>query len=248
MQKDPSTTHFGFTEVSSSKKQGLVDEVFHSVSARYDLMNDLMSLGTHRLWKRRVISMAEPREGQRILDVAGGTGDLTLALSKKVGKSGQVILADINESMIIEGRKRLDNCGRFNVDFVMANAECLPFADHYFDTITIGFGLRNVTDKDAALRSMFRILKPGGKFLVLEFSKPMAPIKPLYDAYNFNVLPKIGQWVANDAKSYQYLAESIAKHPDQQTLQSMMAETGFEDCEYINLSLGIVAIHLGYKY
>lgn len=248
MNTSPTTTHFGFKDVSTSEKQGLVDGVFHAVAGRYDLMNDLMSLGIHRLWKHQAITMANPKDGDCILDVAGGTGDLTLAFAKKVGKTGRVVLADINPSMIHAGRERLDNAGLFNIDYVIANAESLPFQDNHFDTITIGFGLRNVTDKQAALACMFRLLKPGGKLLVLEFSTPHRAIKPLYDAYNFNVLPKIGQWVANDADSYTYLAESIAKHPDQRTLQSMMSTAGFEDTTYTNLSLGIVAIHEGYKY
>jgi len=249
MQKSQkTTTHFGFSEVETTKKQGLVDDVFHSVAPRYDLMNDLMSLGIHRLWKRQAIFLADVRQGQRILDVAGGTGDLTQAFAKKIGTEGQIVLCDINESMIQEGRQRLENQGLFNIEYVIANAQNLPFPDNHFDTITIGFGLRNVTNKSAALQSMHRVLKPGGKLLILEFSTPHPALKPLYDTYNFNILPKIGQWVAKDAKSYQYLAESIAKHPNQLALQQLMAQAGFEDSEYINLSFGIVAIHTGYKY
>lgn len=244
------TTHFGFTEIPVSEKVHRVADVFSSVADKYDLMNDVMSLGLHRLWKKYTIQQAQIRTGQAVLDIAGGTGDLTKEFAKKTGKNGRVILADINKNMLQQGRERLIDAGIIgNVDFIQANAEQLPFADDSFDCITIAFGLRNVTDKTAALRSMFQVLKPGGKCLVLEFSKPSLPwLSKIYDQYSFKVIPKMGEWICNDRHSYQYLVESIRMHPDQKTLQAMMTEAGFEDVDYFNLSGGIVALHQGYKY
>lgn len=247
--KDKST-HFGYQQVAVEEKQGKVADVFHSVASKYDVMNDFMSLGIHRLWKRHTIHLSGVRKGQRVLDIAGGTGDLTAKFSEIVGQSGEVVLADINSSMLAMGRSRLIDrgiCG--NVSYIQANAECLPFAENHFDCITIAFGLRNVTNIDVALQSMYRCLKPGGRLLVLEFSRPVAPgLKPIYDAYSFKILPRLGELVANDRASYQYLAESIRMHPDQQTLQDMMEAAGFERCEYFNLTGGIVAIHRGFKF
>ncbi len=242
------TTHFGFKDIPWEEKQGKVAEVFHSVAGKYDLMNDLMSMGIHRVWKRYTIELAAVKPGMRILDLAGGTGDLAAKFSRLVGKDGQVVLADINGSMLQVGRSRMADRGLAgNLDYAQANAECLPFPDNYFDRITIAFGLRNVTDKDAALRSMRRVLKPGGQVMVLEFSKPAKAISPLYDTYSFKLLPMLGKLFANDSASYQYLAESIRMHPDQATLQGMMDEVGFVNTDYINLSAGIVALHRGYK-
>jgi len=244
------TTHFGYQEVPVSEKAGRVGEVFRSVAGKYDIMNDLMSFGLHRLWKDMAIRHLQPQRGDQVLDLAGGTGDLTLRICGKVGKQGHAILGDINEAMLKQGRARLLDAGiAQQVSVVQMNAECLPFADNHFNREIIGFGLRNVTDKDAALRSMFRCLKPGGKCVVLEFSKPLfKPLSQLYDVYSFHILPKIGGLVANDQGSYQYLAESIRMHPDQQTLKSMMENAGFKDCQVANLAGGIVAIHSGYKY
>lgn len=248
MNKD--TTDFGFQEVPVSEKVSKVAEVFHRVAGKYDLMNDLMSLGIHRFWKRYTIELSGVRAGQRVLDVAGGTGDLTSQFAKKVGNRGEVWLADINASMLQSGRERLLDEGLLtNIYYVQANAECLPFPDNYFDCITIAFGLRNVTDKDAALRSMYRLLKPGGQLMVLEFSQPVLPVlQKLYDVYSFHILPKLGEWIAKDAASYQYLVESIRKHPNQETLLQMMQTAGLEGCIYHNLSGGIVALHRGYKF
>lgn len=245
-----SKTHFGFKEVTPQEKTRKVEEVFHSVASKYDLMNDLMSFGLHRLWKQFTIQKAAVRKGQIILDLAGGTGDLTKEFADKTGQSGLVILADINGNMLEEGRSKLVNQGVIgNVEFVQANAEKLPFQDHYFDCITIAFGLRNVTDKLAALRSMYRVLKPGGKCLVLEFSKPNLPLlNKIYDLYSFNVIPKLGEWICNDRESYQYLVESIRMHPDQNALKNLMLEAGFEDVNFHNLAGGIVALHEGLKY
>ncbi|MDR3478187.1 MAG: bifunctional demethylmenaquinone methyltransferase/2-methoxy-6-polyprenyl-1,4-benzoquinol methylase UbiE [Gammaproteobacteria bacterium] len=244
------TTHFGFTEVPLHEKSQRVEEVFHSVANKYDLMNDLMSIGMHRLWKRFTIGQANVRPGNCVLDIAGGTGDLAKAFAKQVGKQGLVVLADINDKMLIQGRERLLNAGVVgNVTYVQADAESLPFPDNHFDCITIAFGLRNVTDKDAALRSMLRVLKPGGKALILEFSKPVIPLlNTIYDKYSFNVIPKLGEWICGDAASYQYLVESIRMHPNQETLKSMMVQAGFEDVVYHNLTGGIVALHKGFKY
>jgi demethylmenaquinone methyltransferase/2-methoxy-6-polyprenyl-1,4-benzoquinol methylase len=243
------TTHFGYQEVPIEEKARKVAGVFHSVADKYDVMNDLMSMGVHRLWKRFTIEQAAVKKGQRVLDLAGGTGDLALRFSRLVGPDGEVVLSDINASMLARGRERLTDEGvAGNIEYVQANAETLPFPDNHFDLITIAFGLRNVTDKDKALRSMHRVLKPGGRLLVLEFSKPTAPgLSPVYDVYSFKLLPFMGKLVANDAESYRYLAESIRMHPDQETLKGMMEEAGFERCEYFNLTGGIVALHSGYK-
>jgi len=243
------TTHFGFTDVAYEEKVRKVAGVFHSVADKYDVMNDLMSFGVHRIWKRYTIELSGVRSGQHVLDLAGGTGDLTARFSRMVGPKGRVVLADINESMLKVGRERLVDRGiAGNVEYVQANAESLPFPDNEFDCITIAFGLRNVTDKDAALRSMYRVLKPGGQLMVLEFSKPvLKPLNPIYDMYSFKLLPLIGKLVTNDSESYRYLAESIRKHPDQDTLKAMMEAAGFERCDYHNLSAGIVALHRGYK-
>ncbi|HWS02524.1 MAG TPA: bifunctional demethylmenaquinone methyltransferase/2-methoxy-6-polyprenyl-1,4-benzoquinol methylase UbiE [Gammaproteobacteria bacterium] len=244
------TTHFGFEQVGWNEKVRRVGAVFDSVAGKYDVMNDVMSLGIHRLWKRFAIELSGVRKGSRVLDLAGGTGDLAARLARIVGADGEVVLADINAAMLEHGRARLLDEGiAGNVRFVQANAEGLPFPDNYFDCITIAFGLRNVTDKDAALRSMYRVLKPGGRLLVLEFSKPTLPgLAPLYDLYSFKLLPLMGKLIANDAESYKYLAESIRMHPDQNTLRAMMETAGFEDCSYHNLSGGIVALHRGFKY
>lgn len=244
------TTHFGFREVPEDAKAGLVGQVFSSVATRYDVMNDVMSLGIHRLWKRFTIEQAGVRAGQQVLDVAGGTGDLAAQFARQVGPSGSVTVADINAAMLDVGRARMADRGLTgNIEFVQANAECLPFPDNYFDCITIAFGLRNVTHIDAALASMYRILKPGGRLLVLEFSKPVLPaLSAVYDAYSFNILPKLGKLIANDEASYRYLVESIRKHPDQETLKGMMEQAGFGRTHYFNLSGGIVALHKGYKF
>ena len=243
------TTHFGYKDVPVDDKVKHVAGVFHSVAAKYDLMNDLMSMGVHRLWKRFTLHTSGVRRGAKVLDIAGGTGDLALKFSKMVGSTGQVILADINSSMLNVGRDRLTDLGvTGNINYVQANAECLPFPDNSFDCITIAFGLRNVTDKDAALRSMHRILKPGGQLLVLEFSQPDGWLAPIYDTYSFKLLPKIGKVFTGDEESYRYLAESIRMHPDQNTLKSMMSDAGFERCDYNNMSAGIVALHSGYKF
>jgi len=243
------TTHFGFRDVPLADKARHVREVFDSVADNYDLMNDLMSFGIHRLWKRFTIGMAELKPGQRVLDLAGGTGDLTRLMAPQVGREGLVVLSDINAAMLGNGRSQLLDKGiAGNVDFAQANAEQLPFRDNSFDLVTMAFGLRNVTDKQQALHSIYRVLRPGGRLLVLEFSRPVAALKPAYDFYSFNILPKLGRLVASDEASYRYLAESIRMHPDQQTLRSMMQQAGFENCDYHNLSGGIVAIHRGYKY
>ncbi|MGB2375271.1 MAG: bifunctional demethylmenaquinone methyltransferase/2-methoxy-6-polyprenyl-1,4-benzoquinol methylase UbiE [Porticoccaceae bacterium] len=243
------TTDFGYKKVNVEEKAGKVAEVFHSVASNYDLMNDLMSGGIHRLWKRVTIEMSGVRPGHKVLDIAGGTGDLAAKFSRIVGPEGTVVLADINDSMLKVGRDRLVDRGiTENVRFSQADAQYLPFPDNTFDVITIAFGLRNVTDKDMALRSMLRVLKPGGKLLVLEFSKPPNPLlSKIYDGYSFSVLPKLGKLFANDADSYQYLAESIRMHPDQDTLLGMMDQAGFEKTDYHNMTGGIVALHRGVK-
>lgn len=244
------TTHFGFKTVAVAEKQHKVAEVFHSVAQKYDIMNDLMSAGIHRLWKRFTIEMSGARQGQKILDLAGGTGDLTAQFAPKVGEQGQVVLADINDSMLKVGRDRMLNRGLTqNISYAQVNAEYLPFAENTFDCITIAFGLRNVTDKQKALASMYRVLKPGGRLLVLEFSKPAHPwLTDIYDHYSFSLLPKIGKWITGDEDSYQYLAESIRMHPDQEELKQMFASAGFEDSQYHNMTGGIVALHRGFKY
>jgi demethylmenaquinone methyltransferase/2-methoxy-6-polyprenyl-1,4-benzoquinol methylase len=244
------TTHFGFKQVDTSQKVNMVKEVFQSVAAKYDVMNDLMSLGVHRLWKRYTIDCSGVRAGHKVLDLAGGTGDLTAKFSRIVGETGQVVLADINDAMLKVGRDKLRDKGIVgNVEYVQANAEALPFPDNSFDIITIAFGLRNVTDKDKALASMYRVLKPGGRLLILEFSKPTNEmLNKAYDMYSFHLLPKIGQLVANDADSYQYLAESIRMHPEQEVLKTMMDTAGFEQTTYQNLTGGIVALHRGFKF
>jgi len=242
------TTHFGFQQVDVDQKQGLVKGVFDSVASNYDLMNDVMSLGTHRLWKNYTIASSNVSKGDKVLDIAGGTGDLAIKFRKKVGDSGKVILSDINSSMLEEGRKNLINHGVIDVDFIQANAESLPFEDNTFDCVSIAFGLRNVTHKNIALKQMHRVLKKGGSLLVLEFSKvENEMLEKIYDAYSFNLIPKLGQFFANDEDSYQYLAESIRKHPDQETLKTMALDAGFGFCEYHNLSGGIVALHKAIK-
>ena len=242
------TTHFGYQVVNEAKKAGMVRDVFDSVATKYDVMNDLMSVGLHRLWKKFTINLAAVKPGQVILDLAGGTGDLTEQLIKKVGKNGHVILSDINAAMLKEGRSRLINSGASNkMNIIQLDAQKLPFNDSIFDSVMIAFGLRNVTDKEAALSSMYRVLKPGGKVMILEFSKPNELIKPAYDFYSFNVLPTLGKLVANDSKSYQYLAESIRMHPDQEMLRSMMEKSGFRHNRFHNMAAGIVALHIGYK-
>ncbi len=242
-------THFGYQQVPPGEKAKRVADVFHSVAENYDIMNDVMSFGVHRLWKRFTLSQTGLKAGHRVLDLAGGTGDLAMKMSTMVGPAGQVVLSDINGSMLRRGRERLIDHGiAGNMQYIQANAECLPFPDDTFDCITIAFGLRNVTDKDVALRSMYRILKPGGRLLVLEFSKPVAPgLGPLYDTYSFKLLPLMGKYIAKDEDSYRYLAESIRMHPDQQTLKGMMQSAGYNKVKYHNLSGGIVALHKGYK-
>lgn len=243
------TTHFGYREVPVSEKARHVAEVFHSVAGKYDLMNDLMSMGIHRLWKWFTVNNSGVRRGARVLDLAGGTGDLTRKFSEMVGDSGKVVLADINASMLSVGRDRLTDDGVVgNIEYVQANAEALPFPDNSFDCITMAFGLRNVTDKDKALASMYRVLKPGGQLMVLEFSKPADWLAKAYDAYSFHLLPRIGKIITGDEDSYRYLAESIRMHPDQETLKQMMETVGFERTTYHNMTAGIVALHRGYKF
>jgi demethylmenaquinone methyltransferase/2-methoxy-6-polyprenyl-1,4-benzoquinol methylase len=246
----PETVDFGYQQVAVADKAERVRAVFDSVASRYDLMNDLMSFGIHRLWKRFLLSQTGLRPGQQALDVAGGTGDLAAGLARQVGPAGRVVLSDINAAMLAHGRDRLLDRGIVTqVEHVLANAEALPFRDQSFDCVTIGFGLRNVTDKAAALRSMYRVLRPGGQLLILEFSKPVAPgLAPVYDAYSFHVLPALGRLVTRDADSYRYLAESIRMFPDQATLTGMMREAGFEGCRHHNLTGGIVALHRGWRY
>jgi demethylmenaquinone methyltransferase/2-methoxy-6-polyprenyl-1,4-benzoquinol methylase len=244
-----SRTHFGFTEVPRAEKAARVDEVFDSVAARYDLMNDLMSGGLHRLWKRFALARAGIRPGQRALDLATGSGDLALGIARRLGDGGLLVASDINASMLERGRDRLTDAGvGARIEFVQADAERLPFAPRSFDCITIGFGLRNVTDQGRALAEMFAALRPGGRLVVLEFSHPaLAWFRRLYDAYSFAVLPRLGQWVAGDAQSYRYLAESIRMHPDQATLAGMMREAGLVRCGWNNLTGGVVAIHTGFR-
>ncbi|MGS1076831.1 bifunctional demethylmenaquinone methyltransferase/2-methoxy-6-polyprenyl-1,4-benzoquinol methylase UbiE [Pseudoxanthomonas beigongshangi] len=243
------TTHFGFRDVDARDKQKLVGEVFTSVAGKYDLMNDLMSLGIHRVWKRYFVGTCQVKRGDRVLDLAGGTGDVAALLKDRVGETGEIVLGDINAGMLSVGRDRMTDRGLVSgLDYVQCNAEALPFPDQSFDLVTIAFGLRNVTDKDAALREMYRVLKVGGQARVLEFSEVTAEwFKPVYDFHSFKVLPKLGQLFARDAGSYQYLAESIRKHPPQEQLKAMMDEAGFARASYKNLSAGIVAVHTGYK-
>ena len=247
--REENTTDFGFTRVARDAKAGMVRGVFDSVASRYDLMNDLMSGGIHRLWKRFTIELSAARPGQTVLDIAGGTGDLAARFSRLVGPEGKVILADINAAMLEVGRDRLiDKGAAGNIEVVQADAQTLPFEDNSIDCITIAFGLRNVTDKDMALRSMLRVLRPGGRLLVLEFSKPTSPLLgKVYDQYSFQILPAMGRLIAQDADSYRYLAESIRKHPDQETLLDMMRDAGFTECQYHNMTGGIVAVHRGLK-
>ncbi len=245
----PGTTHFGFRDVPTGEKQKLVGEVFSSVAGKYDLMNDLMSLGVHRAWKRYFVATAQVKPGDRVLDLAGGTGDIAALLRERVGDTGEVVLGDINGAMLRVGRDRMTDRGNVRgFEYVQCNAESLPFPDDSFELVTIAFGLRNVTDKDAALREMRRVLKVGGQARVLEFSEVQAEwFRPLYDFHSFKVLPKLGQLFARDAGSYQYLAESIRKHPPQEQLKAMMEAAGFDRVGYRNLNAGIVAIHTGYR-
>lgn len=250
MSDHDTSTHFGFQSVPWNEKEKKVEAVFHSVAKHYDLMNDLMSFGIHRLWKRFTVELSGVRSGHTVLDLAGGSGDLTRLFCQKVGKTGLVVLADINQAMLTVGRNRLLDEGHHgNLDYVQANAECLPFEENSFHCITMAFGLRNVTDKAAALRSIYRVCKPGGKIMILEFSTPTLPaLRSAYDWYSFNILPKVGEWFAKDSSSYQYLAESIRMHPPQEELKQMIEEAGFENCHYHNLTGGIVALHTAYKY
>ncbi len=245
----PETTHFGYKQVPVDEKSNKVADVFHSVADKYDIMNDLMSGGVHRLWKKYTIDTSGAKRGDTILDLAGGTGDLAAKFSRIVGTDGHVTLSDINESMLENGRRRLTDMGIVgNIDYVLADAQDLPFPDNHFNIVTMAFGLRNVTDKDKALRSIFRTLKPGGKLMVLEFSKPVLPgLSTIYDQYSFKFLPLMGKLIANDSESYRYLAESIRMHPDQETLKGMMDEAGFERTAYHNMTGGVVALHTGYK-
>lgn len=249
MTRDTDTTHFGFEQVPVAEKQRRVRSVFDSVADRYDLMNDLMSLGVHRLWKRFAIELSGVQSGHRVLDLASGTGDLADSFAGLVGPYGQVVMSDINNAMLCNGRNRMLNAGHAgNVGYVLVNAEAIPFADNSFDCITIAFGLRNVTDKQRALAEMRRVLRPGGRALVLEFSHPTdKTFSKLYDVYSFKILPLLGKLVANDEDSYRYLAESIRMHPDQESLKGMMELAGFERCDFHNLTLGVVAVHRGFK-
>lgn len=242
------TTHFGYETVPLDEKADRVRGVFDSVAANYDLMNDLMSGGLHRLWKRFTVEQAAVRRGQYVLDLAGGTGDLAKVFCRQIGSSGHVVLADINAAMLKLGRRRLVDAGiAGNLSIAQVNAEMLPFAPATFDCVTMAFGLRNVTDKQAALKSIHDVLKPGGKILILEFSEPIPALRPLYDLYSFKVLPALGKLVAKDADSYQYLAESIRMHPNQDALIDLMQDAGFERCRFHNLAGGVVALHIGYK-
>ncbi len=250
MSQNKPTIDFGFSDVPIEEKVKKVKGVFDSVAGNYDIMNDVMSLGVHRLWKRHTIELSGIRPGKVVLDLAGGTGDLTKEFAKRVGKEGKVVLADINESMVRVGRDRLINAGiAGNVEYTITNAEALAFPDNTFDLATIAFGLRNVTNKDKALEELYRVLKPGGQLMILEFSKVTQPLfAKFYDFYSFNILPKMGKLIANDEASYQYLAESIRMHPDQETLKQMMLTAGFDKAEYLNMNEGIVALHRGWKF
>ena len=242
-------THFGFKTVDKDQKAGLVKGVFDSVASQYDVMNDAMSFGLHRLWKQYTINVSGIRKGNVVLDVASGTGDLALKIAQRVGPTGKVVASDINEKMLACAKERFDKAGLFSgIEFVVANAESLPFSDHSFDCITLGFGLRNMTNKDTALAELYRVLKPGGRLLVLEFSKPtQGAFEKIYDWYSFNCLPKLGKWIAGDENSYQYLVESIRKHPDQAKLKHMMLEAGFAEVSITNFASGAVALHKGLK-
>ncbi|MDB5796455.1 MAG: bifunctional demethylmenaquinone methyltransferase/2-methoxy-6-polyprenyl,4-benzoquinol methylase [Paucimonas sp.] len=242
----PNTTHFGYQSVAEEEKAHKVAEVFHSVAGKYDVMNDLMSAGLHRVWKSFTIAQAAVRPGFKVLDIAGGTGDLAKAFARKAGPTGEVWLTDINESMLRVGRDNLLNAGLVTPT-LLCDAERLPFPSNYFDRVSVAFGLRNMTHKDQALAEMQRVLKPGGKLLVLEFSKVWEPLKKPYDLYSFSVLPWLGQRIANDAESYRYLAESIRMHPDQETLKQMMQDAGLEQVQYFNLTAGVAALHTGIK-
>ncbi len=246
MKPDEPTTHFGFRQVPESEKASRVAQVFDSVASRYDVMNDLMSAGLHRVWKRVLIERCGLRAGERVLDLAGGTGDISTLLHRRVGSAGQVVLTDINREMLRHGRDRLLDAG-VALPLVQCDAESLPFPDRRFDCVTIAFGLRNVTRKQRALAEMHRVLRPGGRALVLEFSKVWQPLRPLYDAYSFGVLPRLGRLVAGDADSYRYLAESIRMHPGQEALREMMQGAGFERVDYLNLTAGVVALHRGFR-
>lgn len=241
------TTHFGFQTVAEAEKAKKVAEVFHSVASKYDVMNDFMSAGLHRVWKHFTIAQSGVREGSRVLDIAGGTADLSLQFAKKVGKSGLVVLTDINNSMLTVGRDRMLDAG-YTFPAVQVDGEKIPFADNFFDCVTVAFGLRNMTHKDVALKEMYRVLRPGGRLLVLEFSRVWKPLAPVYDVYSFKLLPLMGKLVADDPDSYRYLAESIRMHPDQETLKGMMLDAGFERVEYHNMTAGVVALHKGYKF
>lgn len=246
MKPDRSTTHFGYQQVPEDEKARRVAQVFDSVAGRYDLMNDLMSAGMHRLWKRMLIERSGVRPGEHVLDVAGGTGDIGALLQRRVGPSGQVVMTDINREMLSQGRDRLLDAG-MALPLVQCDAQALPFADKRFDCVTIAFGLRNVTHKAQALAQMYRVLKPGGRLLVLEFSQVWRPLRPLYDAYSFGVLPRLGKLIAGDADSYRYLVESIRMHPGQDALRDMMQGAGFERVDYLNLTAGVVALHRGFR-
>jgi demethylmenaquinone methyltransferase / 2-methoxy-6-polyprenyl-1,4-benzoquinol methylase len=250
MSGEKDTTHFGFAEVPATEKAQRVRGVFNSVATRYDLMNDLMSLGIHRVWKRFAVEKAALRPGMQVLDLAGGTGDLAALMAPRVVPGGRVVLSDINEAMLRRGRERLLDRGIAgeHIEYCLADAERLPIEDAGFDVVTIAFGLRNVTRKEQALAEMFRVLRPGGQLLILEFSRPIAPLAPAYDLYSFRVLPAIGKLVAGDDASYRYLAESIRMHPDQEALRAMMEAAGYEGCRYHDLTGGIVALHRGWKY
>ncbi|WP_297477384.1 bifunctional demethylmenaquinone methyltransferase/2-methoxy-6-polyprenyl-1,4-benzoquinol methylase UbiE [Ferrovum sp.] len=240
-------THFGFQSVAEDEKAGKVAAVFDSVASRYDVMNDLMSLGMHRLWKKFTLQVSGVRSGQRVLDLASGSGDLARGFAKKTGREGLVVMTDINPAMLSRGRDRAIDQG-FLLPTLQCDAERLPFPTAYFDCVSVAFGLRNMTHKERALEEMYRVLKPGGCALILEFSRVWEPLKPLYDLYSFQVIPRIGQWIANDEASYQYLAESIRMHPDQETLGALMTQARFENVEWFNLSAGVVALHRGYKW
>ena len=247
MMSVPDKTHFGFEQVAEAEKARRVAEVFDSVAKRYDLVNDLMSGGLHRLWKAFTIARSGVREGARVLDVAGGTGDLALAFARKVGKTGEIWLTDINNAMLTNGRDRLCDKG-FLIPVAQCNAEKLPFPGDYFDCVTVAFGLRNMTHKSTALAEMLRVLRPGGRLLVLEFSQVWKPLTPFYDFYSFKVIPRIGEIITKDEASYRYLAESIRVHPDQESLKALMEQAGFENVDYFNMAMGVVALHRGFKF